>query len=323
MSQNEETTSRAGLFPFGDLPLEIRELVWEFALPNRRIFHIRSISAQKPFPQTVERQMYFKFYIHHRPPAATSVCKESRTVSLRTGIFLSAYGNHPGVWFNLDTDILYFDRNQRTSFHIKAGESRMYIPGWNRILNVGLEWRAFFRDTPRPVLDETSAGYWRAAIDLLYVYMPNMKTLSYILPKIRHKGRVTWGREPYNAQNYEAVLMPLPAATQIPWRNERETTTNPAEAFNRANLLSTLRDYGLTAPMVTWSEVKADMEKGFEEGEDEGKNNKDEDERDLNPERLWGEEKQMVRKPEILGWWLVRPDAPKTYDSPSIMEFNT
>ncbi|CAM1500520.1 Fc.00g096820.m01.CDS01 [Cosmosporella sp. VM-42] len=303
---------------FNSLPQEIRDLIWEFALPGRRLFHVKGAFRQRPIEDPNKRDMFFRFHIHHPPPVTSYINKESRAVAMRKGFFLSSYADRPGVWFNPSLDILYFDRNQRTSFHLRPGESRMSLPGWDRVLNVGLEWRAFFRDTPRPVQEETTADYWWAAIYSLYLYMPNMKTLNYILPKVRHKGGITWGREPYGAQEFDAGIVPLPAATQIPWGSERNTGNGQVTRGTMHGEMA--RRTGLSAQMVTWREVKSDMEKGFEE--------RMVDEEDAD-DRRWEykeatkeEDERGSRSPRILGWWLVRVGAPSTYENPQVMEFH-
>ncbi|KAH6874751.1 hypothetical protein B0T10DRAFT_203264 [Thelonectria olida] len=280
-------------FDFNSLPLEIRELIWEFTLPDCRLFHVRSFSRQRLVRDEEVRQMFLIFHIPHPPPTALGVCAEARTVALRKGFFLSPHGDFPGLWFNPDKDVLYLDRNQRTRFHIKPGEPRMSIPGWDRVLNVGLEWRAFFRDIPRPSPDETMASYWRAAIEPLYAYMPRMRTINYILPQVRYKGGISWGREPYGAPNFDAQLVPLPEDTPIPW----ETTRNMGNGVfaPRPQLMGEIQETRRpAATVVTWGEVKNDIEKGFEEVEDDGNQSAPQP------------HDPSFYPPQVNGWWLVR-----------------
>ncbi|KAI5462073.1 hypothetical protein BGZ63DRAFT_413522 [Mariannaea sp. PMI_226] len=285
-------------FNFKSLPLEIRDLIWECTLPDRRIFHVKRFRRQPNTTDRSTREMFSVFHIEHPAPSATRVCAESRAVALRKGFFISPQGDFPGYWFNPDKDVLYLDRNQRTSFHVKPGEPRMSIPGWDRVLHVGVEWRAFFRDIPRPSQDETMATYWRAAVEPLYSYVPSMKTLNYILPQARYKGGITWGREPYGAQAFGAELLPLPAATSIPWETSRNL--GGAGQLLQAQLLTAIQ--GTRAPaaiVLTWEQVKNDIEQGFEEAEGE----------DHKQGRSPCHE-QKYYPPEVKGWRLVRPDLP-------------
>ncbi|KAF5005332.1 hypothetical protein FDECE_8228 [Fusarium decemcellulare] len=290
---------------FNDLPLELRDLIWGFALPDRRVFHVKGVSRLKPVSDLTKREMRFHFHIRHPPPVGLHVCQESRAVALRKGFFLSPAGADPGVWFKPETDILYFDRNQRTTFQAKPNQPRMTVSGWDRVLNVGIEWRAFFRDTPRPSPGETTASYWSAVIKPLYAYMPHMQTVNYILPILRHRGGMMWGREPYRAQDYEAILVPLPGRTQIPW----ESTRN--RGGDRAQLLNDIRHVtGLSSLVVTWKEVKEDIEKGFEEDDEAGESS----------HGLKGGDRYP---PEIIGWWLLRDGIPPEHGNPQIQEFHT
>lgn len=273
---------------FNSLPPEIRDLIWEFTLPDCRVFHVRGFSRERRTVGVSPTPMFMTFHIQHHPPTTLRVCAEARTVALRKGFFLSSHDDFPGLWFNPEKDVLYLDRNQRTRFYLKPGEARMSIPGWDRVLNVGLEWRAFFRDIPRPTEEETMASYWRAAIEPMYTYMPSLRTINYILPHLRYRGGITWGREPYGAQGYEAQLVPLPEDTSIPWETSRNLGNG---VFGpRTQLLGAIQQTRRPAAMmVTWGEVKKDIEKGFE---DEGD----------------GEDTQKPPfvRPRINGWWLMR-----------------
>ncbi|KAJ4267590.1 hypothetical protein NW762_003699 [Fusarium torreyae] len=284
------------------LPPELRDLVWSFTLPDYRIFHVKEVSRQEAHSDTTKREMCFHFHIRHALPVALQTCRESRTVALREGFFLSPHGDDPGVWFRPATDILYFDRNQRTTFQVKPGQPRVTVPGWDRVLNVGIEWRAFFRDTPRPSRNETTASYWRAAIEPLYAYMPRIRTVNYILPKMRHKGGMMWGREPYHAERYEAVLVPLPESVQIPWETTRNRGQDRAALLN--NILFNVSTSGLGPAMRTWEELKCEIEKGFEE-------------------ELSGEGHAEHNPPEIIGWWLLRDGIPTIHENPQIQIFDS
>ncbi|KAK7425175.1 hypothetical protein QQX98_000090 [Neonectria punicea] len=306
-----------------DLPLEIRDLIWELALPDRRVFQVKKISRQRPLTDATKQEDYFVFNIRHAPPVPSRVCSESRATALRKGFFLSPHGEHPGFWFNPDKDILYLDRNQRTSFHVKQGQPRMEIPGWDRVLNVGLEWRAFFRDIPRPSGDETIGSYWRAAIDPLYAYMPRMKTVNYVLPKARYKGGITWGREPYGAQGLEAELVPLPEDTPIPWETSRNLgrptpqllaqiqgqVQGQAQAQAQAQAQGHIQ---LAARVVTWGEVKRDIEKGFEEieGAEDAEGSAREESSSTS---------RSSYPPLIIGWLLLRVGASIAEENPAFL----
>lgn len=288
---------------FKDLPPELRDLVWEFSLPTRRVFHVKGISGHHE-GELLRRAKFFRFHIRHAPPAALSTCKESRAVALRSGFFLSPYGEeNPGVWFSTEHDVLYFDRNQRNNMlQLKPNLGRMAISGLDRVRNVGVEWRAFFRDTPRQ--GATTSRYWRAAIETLYVHMPQMRTVNYILPMLRHKGGMMWGREPYQAQNHEAVLVTLPDKTQIPWENTRN------RGADRVQLLNDIRhENGLNSMMVTWKEVKEDIEKGFRE--------------EAEPGDGWQDRQHDTDHypPEVIGWWLLRDGVATDQSNPQIQTF--
>ncbi|KAF7560109.1 hypothetical protein G7046_g4045 [Stylonectria norvegica] len=304
-SQSQPSQPSDMRFNLSKLPLEIRDLIWEFSLPSCRVFHVSSITriwSTNEAPSSSLRPMFFSFHIHHRPPVASYTCQESRAVALRHGFFLSPSAPWAGVWFNPNLDILYFDRNQRTSFHLSASQNRMSVPGWDRVLNVGLEWRAFFRDAPQPSLGETMATYWRGAIDPLYTYMPRMKTLNFIVPRVRHKGGVTWGREPYGADKFLANLLPLPDDTQIPWASVRNTGDMRVIMED----LSVHVEGGNSAPLFLWKGVREDMERALKGTEDD--------------------EKKITQRlhypPEVVGWWLLREGGPSKYENPEIVDFN-
>ncbi|KPM42719.1 hypothetical protein AK830_g3819 [Neonectria ditissima] len=318
MDPKPSNSHEAQPFELKTLPLEIRELIWEFSLPERRVFQVSRISRQQSVTDAAKREHYFIFNIRRAPPVASRVCSESRSTALRKGFFFSPHREHPGHWFNPDKDILYLDRNQRTSFHVKPGQPRMLIPGWDRVLNVGLDWRAFFRDIPRPSGDETIGSCWKAAIDPLYAYMPRMKTVNYILPKARYKGGVTWGREPYGAQNLEAELVPLPEDTQIPWETSRNLGRGAPQAQLLGQIQGQVQGQGqgqaqgriqLAPSLVTWGEVKRDIESGFSEAEeaDDGEGSAREGESSAG---------RSSYPPQIIGWLLLRVGASIEQENP-------
>ncbi|KAG9503188.1 hypothetical protein J7337_006030 [Fusarium musae] len=301
MASTEDSTSSQ--FRLEGLPPELRDLIWKFTLPDCRLFHIKKTSTQEPSTNPTVDQLFFRFHIHYAPPVALRICRESRAVAQREGFFLSPHGDNPGVWFRPETDILYFDRNQRVTLKAKPHNSIVTIHGYDKVLNVGIEWRAFFRDVPRPAAGETMAEYWRSSIESLYDFMPGMRTLNYILPELRHKGGMVWGREPFQAQSYTAVLLPLPERVKIPWETTRNRGNDRAAMLSEFLFNASHGNRDTTPLMVTWGEVKKDIEKGIEE----------------DPER----ESAGHCPLEVIGWWLIRDGIPETQENPQVQRFKS
>jgi hypothetical protein len=294
---------------FNSLPLEIRNIIWEATLPPRRFFQVSDIGrfSHNPTPGAALGAVpIFTLHVYHSPPIATQICRESRSVALRRGFFLQSQrapdekgaAVDPGVWFNPDRDILYFDCNLRYFLRTRDGKPWYEVPGWDRVLHVGVEWRAFFRDVPRFTENQDMRPSWRAAFALLYMYMPQMKTVNYIIPMACRTGGPMWVREQREAAQSDAELIPLPEDARIPW----ETRLNPGGVSGPAPIAP--QAINTTTYITTWKEVRKNMLQAFER---EGTNKPD-------PVRGAGLadsdfEKAFQEPPQILGWWLARRPA--------------
>ncbi|UNI21224.1 hypothetical protein JDV02_007234 [Purpureocillium takamizusanense] len=184
------------------------------------------------------------------------VSSSSRVTSSRSSRFRSRFssrfsGGSPGLWFNPQRDMLYLDRNMR--HRIKA-EPRLQqqhavavANGMDKVLHVGVEWRAWFRDIPRLLHEGDNNGdddeqgeegqgdntdtdntdmrmvaHWRSAMEALLLCCPSAGTISFVLPRVRHVGGVTFGREPYGAARYPCDLAPLPDEVRVPWEKKKQ-----------------------------------------------------------------------------------------------------
>lgn len=316
-------------FNFSGLPIEIRALIWEATLPPPRIFHIKGTAE-------FGLEKALTFHKQHPPPIALRICSESRTVALRNGGFFLAHVGGAGPWFNPKRDILYFDRNQRHMLRSRGGKSQ--IRGWDQALHVGIEWRAWFRDVPRQTApgDEDIRLHWRSVVRGLYLHMPALEGIHYVLPRVRHKGGVTWGREPYGVTKYQAELVHLPETTEIPWAGAglgiRNAVHNGAAAGNAAPEVLVIPGVAegsrTMLSMTTWGDIKADLERALEE---ELKGDQEDQVVELDWTLVCGEEGNGESKkcifpgnqlPEVVGWWLLRQEAPME-EHPSIREFLT
>ncbi|EHK21223.1 uncharacterized protein TRIVIDRAFT_223147 [Trichoderma virens Gv29-8] len=317
-------------FNLSGLPFEIRTLIWEATLPPTRIFHVKGTT------ESGINSKILTFHRKHPPPIALHICTESRAAALRNGDYFLAPEPGTGPWFNPKRDILYFDRNQRHMLRSQGGKTR--ISGWEKVLHVGLEWRAWFRDVPRQTApgDEDIRRHWRSVVRGIYFHMPAIEGIHYVLPRVRHKGGVTWGREPYKSAQYEAQLVHLPEATEIPWAGAgmgiRNAIHNGAAAGNAAPgvlvIPGATEGSRTLLTMTTWGDIKVDMERALEEelkGDEEDQvaeldwtlaNEDGEDEDEDNSKCVF----PGNQPPEVVGWWLLRQDAPRE-DHPSIREF--
>ncbi|KAM5357450.1 hypothetical protein ACJZ2D_016250 [Fusarium nematophilum] len=94
---------------FMDLALELRLLIWEFALPDRRVLRVAELPTARgtyePGPA---------FFCSARPPALLHVCRESREVALTHFRPLFKKNIESGeitrpIYFRPKFDILYLD----------------------------------------------------------------------------------------------------------------------------------------------------------------------------------------------------------------------
>jgi len=69
-------------FPFPKLPPEIRSMIWEYALPEGRVFEVLDSPNAKQKTPAHEGLMFANVH-HEPPPALASVCRESRHFVLR------------------------------------------------------------------------------------------------------------------------------------------------------------------------------------------------------------------------------------------------
>ncbi|KAJ6782778.1 hypothetical protein PWT90_04135 [Aphanocladium album] len=353
-----KTTPELSSFPFDRLLPEIQLLVLEAALPDQRIFHVSGHYHYKPSASdtqhpddhrnTTTRSSKFTFHIRHAPPAVLSVCRAARAACLRHGLFLD--GAH-GAFFQPAVDMLYLDRNDRPHFRQNPQHHHSILNGssgggsssstpidqsaWRAIRHIGLEWRAFFGRTPRVSPEGTTATTdlgkaWREALAPLRLRMPHLRSLTYVLPKVRHPGGLAWGREPYGAQKFAPELVPLPEGTKVPWGDALVLDEMPRTVGGRgrrgrdgdrdqarlalAQMLDGRRSY-----LVPWAEMRAlietslNGEAGIKE-EDDARWRREQSMNfgELPPVGAGPNQQQNWPKLDVYGSWLLRVNA--SYD---------
>ncbi|KAH6889959.1 hypothetical protein B0T10DRAFT_404043 [Thelonectria olida] len=107
--ENQQLRRRHGTsFPLMDLPLELRMLVWEHALPDRRVLRIAELPTGEIYGAGAT------FFCSAAPPVLLHICRESREFALThfkpffEKIFESKKMSRP-IYFRPKLDILYFD----------------------------------------------------------------------------------------------------------------------------------------------------------------------------------------------------------------------
>ncbi|KAJ6437243.1 FAD-binding, type 2 [Purpureocillium lavendulum] len=366
---------------FSDLPPEIRHLIWLATLPpDGRVFHVSGCSKvayanahRNPEEDWLIRDWHpaepseraFDFYVRHAPPLATQICRESRAAALSSGCFFflapspsssssslsspvpAAARPSPGAWFNPRRDMLYLDRNMRHRI-IKAASAaeprRMRVRGMDRVLHVGVEWRAWFRDIPRLREGEDMRPQWRAAMEPLLLYFcPRAESLGFVLPRVRHVGGVTFGREPYGAAQYPCHLAPLPDGIQVPWEKKQRrpqlqlqlqlpgganaaaaaAAAAPAVPGTAGLALSLTGGGGGTSVLTEWRAIRREMEAALESlrlGRDKGAEEMSDGQGRVLATQGGGRRPGKAA-PVVRGWWLLRAGAPTNYEQQQVQEF--
>ncbi|KAI1498750.1 hypothetical protein F5X99DRAFT_392543 [Biscogniauxia marginata] len=102
--QQQRSNVKSGL-TFADLPLEIREMIWTFALPEPRVFSALVFASVNSKMEVLNREI-LKMPLAH-------VCFESRRIVKEAGYILAFKDedrpDNPGVWYHP-----HKDRTERT-----------------------------------------------------------------------------------------------------------------------------------------------------------------------------------------------------------------
>ncbi|KAH0441699.1 hypothetical protein CcaCcLH18_01959 [Colletotrichum camelliae] len=94
-------------FRFADLPLELRGLIWQHALPDARVLRVSLIPAKWDSNGRYDPAIFI--FCSARPPALLHACRESREAALaQFKPFFEGDGSRP-VYFRPKFDVLYLD----------------------------------------------------------------------------------------------------------------------------------------------------------------------------------------------------------------------
>lgn len=228
---------------FSDLPFELREAIWHFAIPAPRIFHVRGI-IRIPTGDLPKSRYHVKFlsdceiwklrcFDFHRPPplpSVTRICRESRVVALNAGYILlptavNAQDGDRYTWFNALTDVLYLE-SPIESYSLGGF---IPFPGLSLIRNVGLDWRSCLKGVRIPAAerasDEDDVGYqWENSVRELRCYFTALETVSFVMPAVRQASTDSaLGGEPVGFEQLESELDSISLETTIPAQNGDRT----------------------------------------------------------------------------------------------------
>lgn len=230
---------------FGSLPRELRDIIWEYALPPPRLFTLDSLcrvqfdhlndTVQRAYklwfhnqqvrePQRVEptdTTHCFRFRKRHAPPVVTQICRESRHFALDAGFFLipswggsndDASGRGPGAaWFNGKADVLVIEGSNGPLF-LTAAPIR--IPNAARVRRVG-----YIQDSEemlgRVWTTRGSRVFLRRRLTSMYAFTPGLTTLLHVRPGVRFQESLERKRDEAGPGLLEPRLVPLSLSSQI------------------------------------------------------------------------------------------------------------
>lgn len=236
------------------LPLELRDLIWEYTLPPPRLFTLDGLfrvrfshfkdAISRVYEAWFEHQEVggshrveprdtthcFDFRERHLPPITTQICRESRGAAARAGYFLlpawdgshedtDLLGEGPGAaWFGGATDILYLE-GSRVPFLLSS--TPFHIPNAVRVRSVGVDWRYVqggTRASPEVWDSYSSMISFQRRLLALYAYAPGLTRLLLVRPGVRDdssRQSETCGEDLNGDGRLEARLVPLPLSTPI------------------------------------------------------------------------------------------------------------
>ncbi|KAG8677469.1 hypothetical protein FPOAC2_03622 [Fusarium poae] len=188
-------------FPLHRLPPEIRDIIWNFTLPDRRVFVVEEFLR---YPKS--DMEYLGFGFRHPPPVTLQVCYESRAAALRAGFFFKTGKRSLGAWFRPETDMMCF----YSVSSLTTSEDR-HVQGLDKVLHVGI-FSSTFLDFS---YGKSSRFMMERPIRAIHSSMPSLETLNYIY--IRHERPV---EQEICSTDYRSASLSLPLsdATYRRWR---------------------------------------------------------------------------------------------------------
>ncbi|ROW17740.1 hypothetical protein VPNG_00793 [Cytospora leucostoma] len=172
---------------FSELPKELREMVWEFAVEDglERVFHAK---RQNRRAKGRNRRYYtMSFWNRPNPPGIVHACQESRAIAKKHLSFIPTDTTGNGTWWNPKLDIMYIDQNFE-AYWLRRLSQR----GWNlAVQRVAIDWRlCLITMTPRhaPVgspVYELDPCFAFVIVRLLQNY-PGVRSVSIFYPEWQH-----------------------------------------------------------------------------------------------------------------------------------------
>lgn len=207
--------------PRPHIPYELRQLIWEYTLPPRRIFHVdstprvRRTERLSPETKRVYRAWFgpnalpeessdettrefscFKFKNHHPPPVITRVCRESRECAIRAGCFLlptldgDDEDHISAAWFNDSSDLLYYpSQGAAANLDHIDGLPNFAIANLARMRSVAVGWWYFSTPSTDPFVPNHPVDVLKDRLLAIYGNMPAINTLYIIHPDFRDRSR--------------------------------------------------------------------------------------------------------------------------------------
>lgn len=232
------------------IPFELRQIIWDFTLPPRRIFHVNSTPRvqterlshetqrlynawfghnAEPQQTSVETSIgfsCFKFKKHHPPPVITRICRESRDRAIRAGYFVlpTLYSNDEDrisvAWFDGTSDLLYYpSKNAPTNLAHFTGLPYFLVANLARMSSVAVGWWYLLSPPLESWVPDRPAEILQDRLLAIYAHMPAIKTLYIVLPDFRDPEASRGAEEPLDdAGNVELVT--VPDSTIVYYNNE-------------------------------------------------------------------------------------------------------
>ncbi|KAL1860272.1 hypothetical protein Daus18300_009326 [Diaporthe australafricana] len=127
-----EITDPPGPMDLFRLSPELRQLVWKFLLPDRKVLTARSSTAQQgPYL----RYRRFGFHSKVSQPILSQICVESRKYLLNHGQFIFGLAGEAGLWWRSE-DVLLFDQNWSIEWDTSSLKG---LKGLDSVKNIALD----------------------------------------------------------------------------------------------------------------------------------------------------------------------------------------